>query len=182
MVVEPSYPFQRRNTSTASTWSSSGARRCASLARPGGNVTGLSADASLELWAKYLAMLKDMVPKLSRVGVLVSVGLAAHRWFDAGFGQALDVADRHVLRVPCPNDESSGCPAPDDAPKSACSTASSTKPVRIELLTRQPDRCGGRTRRSRSPRTASDLPGRTCVKFDDPHLRSERSAAMWRWT
>jgi len=41
-----------------------------SLARPGGNVTGLSADASPELWSKYLAILKETVPKLSRVGVL----------------------------------------------------------------------------------------------------------------
>ena len=41
-----------------------------SLARPGGNVTGLSADASRELWSKYLTFLKEMVPKVSRVGVL----------------------------------------------------------------------------------------------------------------
>ena len=45
----------------------------ASLARPGGNVTGLTADASPELWAKYLALLKEVVPKLSRVGVLGQV-------------------------------------------------------------------------------------------------------------
>jgi putative ABC transport system substrate-binding protein len=45
----------------------------ASLARPGGNVTGLSADASRELWSKYLTMLKEIVPKLSRVGVLGQV-------------------------------------------------------------------------------------------------------------
>jgi ABC-type uncharacterized transport system substrate-binding protein len=44
-----------------------------SLARPGGNVTGLSADASRELWSKYLAILKEVVPKLSRVGVLGQV-------------------------------------------------------------------------------------------------------------
>src|SRR5262245_6920822 len=45
----------------------------ASLARPGGNVTGLAADASPELWAKYLALFKEVVPKLSRVGVLGQV-------------------------------------------------------------------------------------------------------------
>jgi len=45
----------------------------ASLARPGGNVTGLSADAGPELWAKYLALLREVVPKLSRVGVLGQV-------------------------------------------------------------------------------------------------------------
>jgi putative ABC transport system substrate-binding protein len=45
----------------------------ASLARPGGNVTGLSADASPELWGKYLATLKELVPGLSRVGVVGQV-------------------------------------------------------------------------------------------------------------
>jgi putative ABC transport system substrate-binding protein len=44
-----------------------------SLSRPGGNVTGLSADAGPDLWAKYLALLREVVPKLSRVGVLGQV-------------------------------------------------------------------------------------------------------------
>jgi putative tryptophan/tyrosine transport system substrate-binding protein len=47
-----------------------GAGFIASLARPGGNITGLSADASPELWAKYLTFLRDVVPKLTRVGVI----------------------------------------------------------------------------------------------------------------
>jgi len=42
----------------------------ASLARPGGNVTGLSGLAS-ELNTKRLEVLKDAVPKLDRVGLLV---------------------------------------------------------------------------------------------------------------
>src|SRR5437762_10371613 len=50
-----------------------------SLARPGGNATGVTADASLELWAKYLTLLKEIVPKLSRVGVLGQV--ASHVGF-----------------------------------------------------------------------------------------------------
>src|SRR5262245_44134177 len=41
----------------------------ASLARPGGNVTGISA-LSTELNTKRLEILKDAVPKLARVGVL----------------------------------------------------------------------------------------------------------------
>jgi len=69
----------------------------ASLARPGGNVTGLSADSSRELWSKYLTILKDVVPKLSRVGVLGQVKTQvefqsldeASRKFDI----ALEVAD-----------------------------------------------------------------------------------------
>jgi putative tryptophan/tyrosine transport system substrate-binding protein len=45
----------------------------ASLARPGGNVTGLSSLTN-ELNSKRLEILKDTVPKLSRVGVLRQVG------------------------------------------------------------------------------------------------------------
>ena len=42
----------------------------ASLARPGGNITGLSA-MSTDLSSKRLELLKEIVPKLSRVAVLV---------------------------------------------------------------------------------------------------------------
>jgi putative ABC transport system substrate-binding protein len=42
----------------------------ASLGRPGGNVTGLTNAASLELAGKRLALLKDAAPKTSRVGIL----------------------------------------------------------------------------------------------------------------
>jgi ABC-type uncharacterized transport system substrate-binding protein len=46
-----------------------GAGLVASLARPGGNITGLSA-LSPELNSKRLEVLKDAVPKLARVGLL----------------------------------------------------------------------------------------------------------------
>jgi putative tryptophan/tyrosine transport system substrate-binding protein len=69
----------------------------ASLARPGGNTTGLSADASPELWAKYLALLKEIVPKLSRVGVLgqvsSQVGFAELDAASQKLGIALEIAD-----------------------------------------------------------------------------------------
>jgi len=45
----------------------------ASLGRPGGNITGLSFDASQEVLGKHLEMLKEIVPRLSRVGVLRQV-------------------------------------------------------------------------------------------------------------
>ena len=45
----------------------------ASLARPGGNITGLSGLAN-ELNTKRLEVLKDAVPRLSRVGLLRDVG------------------------------------------------------------------------------------------------------------
>jgi putative ABC transport system substrate-binding protein len=42
----------------------------ASLAHPGGNITGLSTLAGTEIYSKYLELLKDVVPNLTRVAVL----------------------------------------------------------------------------------------------------------------
>jgi putative ABC transport system substrate-binding protein len=42
----------------------------ASLARPGGNVTGLSYGVGQEIFGKQLALLKEAVPKVGRVAVL----------------------------------------------------------------------------------------------------------------
>src|SRR5215468_7881745 len=50
-----------------------GAGLVASLARPEGNVTGLSALAP-ELGTKRLEILKDALPKLSRVGLVIGTG------------------------------------------------------------------------------------------------------------
>jgi len=47
----------------------------ASLAHPGGNVTGVTLMAS-DLWPKRLELLKEMVPKLSRVAMLWNKGSA----------------------------------------------------------------------------------------------------------
>jgi len=47
-----------------------GAGFIASLAKPGGNITGLTIDASPEVFAKHLEMLAEIVPNLARVGVL----------------------------------------------------------------------------------------------------------------
>ncbi len=49
----------------------------ASMARPGGNITGLS-DVGADIVTKYLELLKTVVPKLSRVGVLVNPDNVAH--------------------------------------------------------------------------------------------------------
>jgi ABC-type uncharacterized transport system substrate-binding protein len=58
-----------------------GSRFVASLARPGGNITGLSVMAP-ELSGKQLELLKEIVPKLSRVAVLGSSS-------EAGYAQTL---------------------------------------------------------------------------------------------
>lgn len=50
-----------------------GSKLVASLSRPGGNITGLSSMA-LDLSAKRIQLLKEIVPALSRVALLVNVG------------------------------------------------------------------------------------------------------------
>jgi putative tryptophan/tyrosine transport system substrate-binding protein len=54
------------------------------LARPGGNFTGVSVDAGVEIWGKRLELLKEVSPKLSRVGVLISNA----NW-EGSYGRAL---------------------------------------------------------------------------------------------
>jgi putative tryptophan/tyrosine transport system substrate-binding protein len=49
----------------------------ASLARPGGNVTGLAVDAGGEILAKRFELLREMLPNLSRVGILFNPDVAA---------------------------------------------------------------------------------------------------------
>ena len=50
----------------------------ASLARPGGNVTGLSFSVGPELFGKELELLKETVPKVRRVAILSNPGNPAH--------------------------------------------------------------------------------------------------------
>ncbi len=47
-----------------------------SLARPGGNITGLSAAVTPELWSKRLQLLTEVSPSVSRVAYLWTPGLA----------------------------------------------------------------------------------------------------------
>ncbi len=51
----------------------------ASLARPGGNVTGVSGSAGLGLFAKQLELLKETVPKIRRVAILSNPTNAYHQ-------------------------------------------------------------------------------------------------------
>ena len=43
-----------------------------SIARPGGNITGVSVEAGLEIWGKRLQVLREAVPAASKVGFLGS--------------------------------------------------------------------------------------------------------------
>jgi putative ABC transport system substrate-binding protein len=43
-----------------------------SLARPGGNITGVSIDAGIEIWGKRLQILKEAVPAASKIAILAT--------------------------------------------------------------------------------------------------------------
>jgi len=52
------------------------------LARPGGNVTGISLTAGAELSQKWLELLKEAFPKVTRVAVLTNLHLASAAYLD----------------------------------------------------------------------------------------------------
>ena len=52
----------------------------ASLAHPGGNVTGVSTMGTSDLWAKRLQLLKETIPRLTRVAVLWNPGNPLTPW------------------------------------------------------------------------------------------------------
>jgi putative ABC transport system substrate-binding protein len=56
----------------------------ASLARPGGNITGLTDDAGLEILGKYLELLKQAVPTATRIAALRSPGALGDPVLDWG--------------------------------------------------------------------------------------------------
>jgi len=62
----------------------------ASLAHPGGNVTGLTATVGVEILGKRLQLLKEAVPKVSRVAVLYYSGGQP----DPRFGSEMEAAAR----------------------------------------------------------------------------------------
>jgi putative tryptophan/tyrosine transport system substrate-binding protein len=61
----------------------------ASLARPGGNITGISVDAGLDIWGKRLQVLQEAMPTASRVGFLSS-RLASNQLLVAQMGAMRD--------------------------------------------------------------------------------------------
>jgi putative ABC transport system substrate-binding protein len=77
----------------------------ASLARPGGNITGV-ANLTVELVAKNLQLLKEVVPKLSRVAVLVNPASpdAAVVWRGAQTGAQSLGLRVHLLEARAPSE------------------------------------------------------------------------------
>lgn len=59
----------------------------ASLARPGGNVTGLAVDAGGEIFGKRFELLKETLPNLSRLGILFNPDVAGNRDRQTSMGE-----------------------------------------------------------------------------------------------
>jgi putative ABC transport system substrate-binding protein len=59
----------------------------ASLARPGGNVTGLAVDAGGEILGKRFELLKETLPNLSRLGILFNPAVALNRSRQTSMGE-----------------------------------------------------------------------------------------------
>ena len=79
-----------------------------SLARPGGNITGLSITA-LDVTPKHLDLAKTLKPSLKRVGLMVNPSNTAHPNLLARFRAGAEAAGIHVLTVEVR--------APDDIPR-----------------------------------------------------------------
>ena len=67
----------------------------ASLARPGGNVTGLAVDAGGEILGKRFELLKEMLPNLSRLGIMWNPDVEASRSRQAADGDRPDARADH---------------------------------------------------------------------------------------
>ena len=74
------------------------------LARPGGNVTGLSLMA-VDLSGKSLSLLKEAVPKLSRVGLLVDSTVPTAQAFTSAYRVAAATLGLSLLPVDAPTSD-----------------------------------------------------------------------------
>ena len=83
-----------------------GSGLAASLARPGGNITGLSNVAGSEMAGKWLELLKAAVPQVSRVAILWNPGNPQHApWLrEAGIVARSQKVQVHALEARGPDD------------------------------------------------------------------------------
>jgi putative ABC transport system substrate-binding protein len=71
------------------------------IARPGGNVTGVTTDAGSEIWGKRLELLKQVVPRASKVGYLYTrAGWESPQGAARGSSEAGDLFHRLAARRP----------------------------------------------------------------------------------
>jgi putative tryptophan/tyrosine transport system substrate-binding protein len=73
----------------------------ASLARPGGNITGVSIDAGFDIYGKRFELLKEVNPKIAKVGLLLSRAV----WQSTPLGAAMqETAQRSGILLVWPSD------------------------------------------------------------------------------
>ena len=65
-----------------------GQKLVTNLARPDGNITGMTYDQSAEIAAKRMQLLKDAIPRVARIGVLMNSG----RTYDLAQWEQLELA------------------------------------------------------------------------------------------
>jgi putative ABC transport system substrate-binding protein len=94
------------------------------LARPGGNLTGMTTSVDWDMHYKRLRLLKEAVPNISRVGVIYRTPTTP-----ANLGQPFSVAFKdliaqaqlqHVTLIPCSSTGRTSCPP--SLPRSLAST------------------------------------------------------------
>jgi putative ABC transport system substrate-binding protein len=71
-----------------------------SLARPESNITGVSIDGGIAFWGKSLGLLKEAIPKLSRVGLLVGTTGADGQQVAAAVKEAADTMGISIVGSP----------------------------------------------------------------------------------
>jgi len=79
----------------------------ASLAHPGGNITGLTFDVGDDIWGKRLELLKEAAPKMVRVGVIWNPDYCAGAVLLnrlTGLDDRIEVHKGSALEVPFPDD------------------------------------------------------------------------------
>jgi putative ABC transport system substrate-binding protein len=73
-----------------------------SLSHPGGNLTGVSIDAGIEIFAKRLQILKEAIPKTAKVAYLLSVGWddrVRTSYREAGRRMGIELTDNFLPQV-----------------------------------------------------------------------------------
>jgi putative tryptophan/tyrosine transport system substrate-binding protein len=55
-----------------------------SIAHPGGNITGVSIDAGLEIWGKRIGLLREVIPRLSSLSVIAAT--SQKDWDEGTYG------------------------------------------------------------------------------------------------
>ena len=145
-----------------------------SLARPGGNITGLTR-LTRELSGKRLELFKEVVPRISRVGVLSVVDFTAFKDYEAA-ASSLKIP-LQLFEVRAPNPDLAGVFR--DAAKGRLSALIT---VRVPLLVRHRKEIAGFAIKNRLPlmsESTEDVDSGALVSYSADDVASFRRAAVY---